>query len=61
MTSLVFANVAALLGAGTQSGVTTGSLAGRIMPDLQRITGVGETSTHGAADSTTQVTVAVKP
>lgn len=61
VTSLVFANVAALLGAGTQSGVTTGSLAGRIMPDLQRITGVGETSTHGAADSTTQVTVAVKP
>ena len=61
VTSLVFANVAALLGAGTQSGVTSGSLAGRIMPDLQRITGVGETSTHGAADSTTQVTVAVKP
>ncbi|HEY1716641.1 MAG TPA: DUF3352 domain-containing protein [Solirubrobacteraceae bacterium] len=61
VTSLVFANVAALLGAGTQSGVTTGSLAARIMPDLQRITGVGETSTHGAADSTTQVTVAVKP
>jgi Protein of unknown function (DUF3352) len=61
VTSLVFANVAALLGAGRQSGVTTGSLAARIMPDLQRITGVGETSTHGAADSTTYVTVAVKP
>ncbi len=31
------------------------------MPDLQRITGVGLTSTRGASESTTQVTVAVKP
>ena len=60
LTSLVFANLAALVGASQQTGLTAGSLSARLMPDLQRITGVGLTSTRGAADSTTQVTVAVK-
>ncbi|HTU95323.1 MAG TPA: DUF3352 domain-containing protein [Solirubrobacteraceae bacterium] len=59
-TSLVFANVAALLSATQQSGSSAGSLTARLMPDLRAITGVGLTSTRGAADSTTQVTVAVK-
>jgi hypothetical protein len=31
------------------------------MPDLRQMTGIGLTSTRGASDSTTQVTVAVKP
>jgi hypothetical protein len=31
------------------------------MPDLRKVTGVGLTSTRGAADATTQVTVAVRP
>ena len=61
VTSLVFANLATLVGASQQTGLTAGSLSARLMPDLQRITGVGLTSTRGAADSTTQVTVAVKP
>ena len=61
LTSLVFANLAALIGAGQQTGLTTGSLGARLMPDLRRITGVGLTSTRGASDSTTQVLVAVKP
>jgi hypothetical protein len=61
VTSLVFANLGALIGAGQQTGLTTGSLGARLMPDLQRITGVGLTSTRGASDSTTQVIVAVKP
>jgi hypothetical protein len=61
VTSLVFANLAALVGATRQTGLTTGSLGARLMPDLQRITGVGLTSTRGPSDSTTQVTVAVKP
>ena len=61
VTSLVFANLAALVGATQQTGLTAGSLGARLMPDLQRITGVGLTSTRGASDSTTQVTVAVKP
>jgi hypothetical protein len=61
VTSLVFANVAALVGAGQSTGAATGSLTARLLPDLQRITGVGLTSTRGASDSTTQVTVAVKP
>ncbi len=61
LTSLVFASLASLIGATQQTGVTTGSLSARLTPDLQRITGVGLTSTRGASDSTTQVTVAVKP
>jgi hypothetical protein len=61
VTSLVFADLAALIGATQQTGLTAGSLGARLMPDLQRITGVGLTSTRGASDSTTQVTVAVKP
>jgi hypothetical protein len=61
VTSLVFANLAALVGATQQTGVTSGSLAARLMPDLRQITGIGLTSTRGASDSTTQVTVAVKP
>jgi hypothetical protein len=61
VTSLVFANLAALVGATQQTGLASGSLGARLMPDLQRITGVGLTSTRGASDSTTQVTVAVKP
>ena len=59
VTSLVFANVSGLLGATQQSGATTGSLGARLMPDLRKIAGVGLTSTRGAADSTTHVTVAV--
>ncbi len=59
VTSLVFANLAGLLGATAQTGVTSGSLGARLMPDLQRITGIGLTSTRGGADSTTQATVAV--
>lgn len=61
VTSLVFANLAALVGATQQTGVTSGSVAARLMPDLRQITGIGLTSTRGASDSTTQVTVAVKP
>lgn len=61
VTSLVFANLATLIGATQQSGATSGSLSARLMPDLQRVTGVGLTSTHGVSDSTTQVTIAVKP
>jgi hypothetical protein len=61
VSSLVFANLAALIGATQQSGLAAGSLGARLMPDLQRITGIGLTSTRGASDSTTQVTVAVKP
>jgi hypothetical protein len=61
VTSLVFANLAALVGATQQTGVTSGSLTARLMPDLRQITGIGLTSTRGASDSTTQVTVAVKP
>jgi len=61
VTSLVFANLASLIGATQQTGVTSGSLGARLMPDLRRITGVGLTSTHGASDSTTHVTVAVTP
>jgi hypothetical protein len=60
VTSLVFANLATLIGATQQAGLSAGSLGARLMPDLQRITGVGLTSTRGTADSTTQVTVAVK-
>jgi hypothetical protein len=59
VTSLVFANLATLIGATQQSGLASGSLGARLMPDLQRITGVGLTSTRGASDSTTLVTVAV--
>ncbi len=61
MTSLVFAKLASLIGATQQTGVTPGSLGARLMPDLRHITGVGLTSTHGASDSTTHVTVAVTP
>lgn len=61
VTSLVFANLATLIGATQQTGVTSGSLGARLMPDLQRITGVGLTSTRGASDSTAQVSVAVTP
>jgi hypothetical protein len=61
VTSLVFANVAGLLAGTRQSGTTGGSLAARLMPDLRKVTGVGLTSTRGAADATTQVTVAVRP
>ncbi len=61
VTSLVFADVATLIGATQQPGLATGSLGARLGPDLRRITGVGLTSTRGAADSTTQVTVAIKP
>jgi hypothetical protein len=61
VTSLVFANLARLVGATQQTGLTSGSLAARLMPDLRQITGVGLTSTRGASDSTTQVTIAVKP
>jgi hypothetical protein len=61
VTSLVFANLATLVGATQQSGLTAGSLGARLGPDLRRITGIGETSTRGTADSTTRVTVAVSP
>jgi hypothetical protein len=61
VTSLVFANLATLVGATQQPGLAAGSLGARLEPDLRRITGVGETSTRGAADSTTRVTVAVSP
>jgi hypothetical protein len=61
VTSLVFANLATLVGATQQSGLTAGPLGARLEPDLRRITGVGLTSTRGAADSTTRVTVAVSP
>lgn len=60
VTSLVFANLAALIGATQQSGATSSSLTARLMPDLRHITGIGLTSTRGASDSTTQVTIAVK-
>jgi hypothetical protein len=59
VTSLVFASLATLLGSTQPS--STGSVAGRLEPDLRRITGIGLTSTRGAAESTTQVTVAVSP
>jgi hypothetical protein len=59
VTSLVFANLATLIGATQQSGVT-GTLAARLMPDLQRVSGVGLTSTRAGSESTTQVTVQVK-
>jgi hypothetical protein len=59
VTSLVFANLATLLGATQQS--SAGSLTARLEPDLRRITGIGLASTRGPADSTTQVTVAVSP
>lgn len=61
VTSLVFANLATLIGATTQSGLTTGSLGARLAPDLRQITGVGLTSRRGTSDSTTQVIVAVRP
>ena len=60
VTSLVFANLAALIGATQQTGVTSSSLTARLMPDLRQITGIGLTSTRGASDSTTQVTIAVQ-
>ncbi len=60
VTSLVFADVASLLGSG-QSGLTSGTLGSKLGPDLRKITAAGLTSTHGATDATTQVTVAVKP
>jgi hypothetical protein len=60
VTSLVFADVATLLGSG-QSGLTSGTLGSKLSPDLQRITGVGLTSTRGTSDATTQMTLAVKP
>jgi hypothetical protein len=61
VTSLVFANLATLIGATQQSGLAAGSVGARLEPDLRKITGIGETSTRGAADSTTQLTVAVSP
>jgi hypothetical protein len=61
VTSLVFANLAALLGATQQTGLTSGSLSARLMPDLRRITGIGLASTKGASDATTLVTLAVTP
>jgi hypothetical protein len=61
VTSLVFADLATLSGAGQQSGLSAGSLGARLEPDLRRITGVGLTSTRGATDSTTRVTIAVTP
>jgi len=61
VTSLVFANLAALVGATQQTGVTSSSVTARLMPDLRQITGIGLTSTRRASDSTTQMTVAVKP
>jgi hypothetical protein len=61
VTSLVFASLAQLIGAGQQTGLTAGSLGSRLLPDLQRVTGVGLTSMRGATDATTQVTAAIKP
>jgi hypothetical protein len=61
VTSLVFASLAQLIGAGQQTRLTAGSLRSRLLPDLQRVTGVGLTSTRGATDATTQVTAAIKP
>jgi hypothetical protein len=57
----VFASVAQLIGAGQQTGLAAGSLGSRLLPDLQRVTGVGLTSMRGATDATTQVTAAIKP
>ena len=61
VTSLVFAGLAQLIGAGQQTGLTAGSLGTRLLPDLQRVVGVGLTSTRGATDATTQVAAAIKP
>jgi hypothetical protein len=61
VTSLVFANLATLIGATRKSGVTAGTLGARLMPDLQRISGVGLTSTRAGAEATTQVTVQISP
>jgi hypothetical protein len=61
VTSLVFAHLAGLVGATQKNGLAAASLGARLMPDLQRISGIGLTSTRGASDSTTQVRVAVKP
>jgi hypothetical protein len=59
VTSLVFANLATLIGATQQSGVT-GTLAARLVPDLRHVSGVGLASTRAGSESTTQVTVQVK-
>ncbi len=58
VTSLVFANLATLIGATQQSGLT-GTLGARLMPDLRRVSGVGLTSTRAGSQSTTQVTVQI--
>jgi hypothetical protein len=60
VTSLVFANLATLIGASQQSGLTAGSLGARLLPDLQRFAGVGLTSTRSGSEATTQVTIQIK-
>jgi hypothetical protein len=60
VTSLVFADLATLVGATQQSGTTAQTLTARLMPDLQRVSGVGLTSTRAGAEATTQVTVQIK-
>jgi hypothetical protein len=60
VTAMVFADLATLLNVGQSTGLTPSSVFGKLEPDLQRITAVGLTSTRGADDSTTQISVRVK-
>ncbi len=57
VTALVYADLATLLSAGATTGLT--STLSAITDDLKRIGAIGLSSVHGAADSTSQLTIQI--
>ena len=60
VTTLVFADLAQLLGTGKQAGLTASSLYSRLTPDLKRITAAGLSSTHNGAASDAELFLQIK-
>jgi len=60
VTSLVYANLAEILSVAKELGLSAESLFTHLLPDLQRVSAVGLTSTRGRGESTTEVTLAIK-